>query len=425
MKKSNELPKRKLWRSIMLASLAFALVLGLCGFTTAKAAAGASAPPDEIVATASDAGVGVVVGGPTYSPVTIQTTTPMTFRNPAVNNITKPYAREFSVNFDTEEVSSFKFTINDVVYNFGFEYADSLSYVTSAQSYIGQVRYSYAYLKTSANRTWTTDFDVFIPNGIAGAGETLPVTGAKSVYIQSNTNLDSLIVEKITGYAYSMPETPTRNGYTFAGWYYDETLTQPYTSGDTITGDTLFYAKWTLNTYTVTYVGYNSARETRTVNHGIAAENVTPAQVEGRTFAGWYSDANCTTIYDFSSSAITSDTLLYAKYEVIMCAVTFYVEGQVYCTVSLPYGAVLIENGEATAAAAEVLSTLDIEKLVAAYGANLRITEDTEFTATVESSIIGWNKFGMWMGANWYWLLIGAGGAVALFFLIRFLWKTL
>ena len=39
--------------------------------------------------------------------------------------------------------------------------------------------------------------------------------------------------------------SPTRTGYTFAGWYADAALTTPVTGAQTITADVTYYAKWT------------------------------------------------------------------------------------------------------------------------------------------------------------------------------------
>ena len=60
--------------------------------------------------------------------------------------------------------------------------------------------------------------------------------------------------------------TPTRDGYTFAGWYLDEGLTQEAESSINISGDTVLYAKWNgaqVN-YTIIYMkeAYDNATGT-------------------------------------------------------------------------------------------------------------------------------------------------------------------
>ncbi|MDF2838104.1 MAG: inlA, partial [Paenibacillus sp.] len=45
----------------------------------------------------------------------------------------------------------------------------------------------------------------------------------------------------------SEPAVPTRNGYTFGGWYADSALSQAYSFEASVTGELTLYAKWTAN----------------------------------------------------------------------------------------------------------------------------------------------------------------------------------
>ena len=54
-----------------------------------------------------------------------------------------------------------------------------------------------------------------------------------------------------TALPYPLP-TPTATGYTFGGWYTNETLTQEAEAGTDISDDITLYAKWTINKYKVT-----------------------------------------------------------------------------------------------------------------------------------------------------------------------------
>ena len=49
------------------------------------------------------------------------------------------------------------------------------------------------------------------------------------------------------GKAAAKPDDPTREGYTFAGWYSDAECTQPYDFSTPVSGDVTLYAKWTKN----------------------------------------------------------------------------------------------------------------------------------------------------------------------------------
>ena len=114
--------------------------------------------------------------------------------------------------------------------------------------------------------------------------------------------------------------TASKDGYTFGGWF-----TTQDCSGSAVTtlGATAYtaaitlYAKWTANTYTVTFNanGHGTAPDAQTINHGSKATEPTPAPQEiGYTFGGWYTEANCTNAFDFNT-AITADITLYAKWE--------------------------------------------------------------------------------------------------------------
>ena len=48
-----------------------------------------------------------------------------------------------------------------------------------------------------------------------------------------------------SGNAVSEPEVPTRDGYTFGGWYTDENCTAAYNFSTSVTADIILYAKWT------------------------------------------------------------------------------------------------------------------------------------------------------------------------------------
>ena len=79
---------------------------------------------------------------------------------------------------------------------------------------------------------------------------------------QSVKNLSSTNGATVTLYANwsstSVSYTPSRTGYTFGGWYKEAACTNKVLDTYTPTSDITLYAKWTANTYTVTY-NYNNA----------------------------------------------------------------------------------------------------------------------------------------------------------------------
>ena len=56
---------------------------------------------------------------------------------------------------------------------------------------------------------------------------------------------DNKVEKVLKGSKVSKPEDPVREGYTFAGWFADEALTEAYDFGSPVNEDTTLYAKWT------------------------------------------------------------------------------------------------------------------------------------------------------------------------------------
>lgn len=125
------------------------------------------------------------------------------------------------------------------------------------------------------------------------------------------------------GQAVDKPADPSRDGYTFAGWYSDPSLLNAYSFNAAVTGDITLYAMWTPITYTVAFNSNGgSAVSDNTVGYkGTATAPKAPTKT-GFDFAGWYSDAQLTALYDFNS-IVSGNMTLYAAWTPITYAVTF------------------------------------------------------------------------------------------------------
>ena len=120
----------------------------------------------------------------------------------------------------------------------------------------------------------------------------------------------------------STPTAPTRTGYTFAGWYSDAGLTTPYTFTTMPASNITVYAKWTANTYTITFVSNGGSAVTAiTQAFGSAVTAPTAPTRTGYTFVGWYSNAGLTTLYTFTTMPV--DTTLYAKWTINTYTLTY------------------------------------------------------------------------------------------------------
>lgn len=111
------------------------------------------------------------------------------------------------------------------------------------------------------------------------------------------------------------PTIPTVEGFTFDGWYTDDTYTTEFDFTQPITSDTKVYAKWTAKDYEVSFITeHGNAPASQNVPYNETATNPGELTEDGYTFDGWYADDTYSTKFDFST-AITGDTKVYAKWE--------------------------------------------------------------------------------------------------------------
>ena len=108
---------------------------------------------------------------------------------------------------------------------------------------------------------------------------------------------------------------PPVEGFTFGGWYTDDTRTKEFDFSTPITGDTKVYAKWTANDYEVSFITEHGKTPTsQNVPYNKTATNPGELTAEGYTFDDWYTDDTYSTKFDFTKP-ITGDTKVYAKWE--------------------------------------------------------------------------------------------------------------
>ncbi|MFA5670681.1 MAG: InlB B-repeat-containing protein [Balneolaceae bacterium] len=121
--------------------------------------------------------------------------------------------------------------------------------------------------------------------------------------------------EKVT-----QPDNPTKDGHNFVGWFSDEELTEEFDFDTEITANTTLYAKWELKTYNVLFnLGGGTGVANVTAKHGekVAEPENNPTK-DGYIFAGWYKEFNTVNEFDFETEVITSDTVIFAKWDIDM-----------------------------------------------------------------------------------------------------------
>ena len=132
--------------------------------------------------------------------------------------------------------------------------------------------------------------------------------------------------------------TTTKTGYTFAGWYTNSELTIAATAGAAITQNTILYAKWTVNTYTISFdlKGGTDGTESIDATYGEIMPDITKPTRIGYTFGGYWTneDGTGTQYYNQSGKAYynkkwdqDADATLYAKWTANTYTVKFDANG--------------------------------------------------------------------------------------------------
>ena len=124
--------------------------------------------------------------------------------------------------------------------------------------------------------------------------------------------------EVVSGGKVTEPADPTKEHNTFAGWFADPTKTTAWDfANNTVLNDTTIYAKWTIDTFTVTFdTDGGDPVDPQTIPYGGKVTKPADPTKTGETFDDWYEEDTYTTPFDFANTTITEDTTIYAKFTV-------------------------------------------------------------------------------------------------------------
>ena len=186
--------------------------------------------------------------------------------------------------------------------------------------------------------------------------------------------------------------TPTKEGYTFLGWYNGNTK---YTTQG-ITANTTLTAHWSIKAFSVTFDSAGgSAVASQTVEWNNPVAVTTPTRT-GYTFLGWYNGET-----KYAGQAITADTTLTAHWEILRFTVTFYMDGEVYETMEVDYGTTFQEAMTANA-------KLCFMNLLNSEG--IKVAKSGVITADVSAPVGNMTreeKVATFIGNNWWLLVVG------------------
>ena len=160
----------------------------------------------------------------------------------------------------------------------------------------------------------------FSYNGEIVDTQTITVTESHTVTFKNGENT-LYTLEVADGESLKLPSNPTRENYTFAGWYNGETNIE---ADYKVTGDLTLTAKWNANTYTVKFDANGGNGETADMSFKYNEEKALTANTftrDGYTFAGWATsaDGNVTYADEQKVSNLTAEdkatVTLYAVWE--------------------------------------------------------------------------------------------------------------
>ena len=194
---------------------------------------------------------------------TVTWLTPAAFVNPSYP-LNEQYSYSSLVQIDGEKIGHLWETQND-----------------ANRVYAGRIRYDEVklteLLQKATGKTWT-----YTP-------------GSFTVTFDADNGTAATTQRVKNGGKATQPAQPTKTGYTFAGWFKDGSATAWSFDTDTVGEALTLKARWTANTYTLTFDGNADAVDPAqgvpgaiTGTYGDALKEPTAPTRPGYTFTGWY-----------------------------------------------------------------------------------------------------------------------------------------
>ena len=161
-----------------------------------------------------------------------------------------------------------------------------------------------------------------------------------------------------------------KEGYT-GRLYRDADFLKPLTKDSKVKNGDTVYVKWTINSYTVTFMDGKTVLKTEKVQHGSAATEPKVPEKDGKTFKGW----------DKDFSNVTSDLTINAVYDVNTFTVTFKDGEKVLETQTVEYEAAATAPDTARLSPPEGMHFAKWDKDFS------KVTEDIEVSAVYELNV--------------------------------------
>ena len=153
---------------------------------------------------------------------------------------------------------------------------------TAAPSYTARVNYGDTYSVTSPNVQGHSPSRQIVSGTMGATNMSVDVVYSANTYTVTFKDWNGTVLKTQQvqyGGAATAPANPTRAGYTFTGW--DKAFTN-------VTADLVVTAKYSINSYTVTFKDWNgTVLKTQQVQYGGAATAPANPTRTGYTFTGW------------------------------------------------------------------------------------------------------------------------------------------
>ncbi|MEA5004481.1 MAG: InlB B-repeat-containing protein, partial [Christensenella sp.] len=210
-------------------------------------------------------------------------------------------------------------TLADITAGFNAVFADN----TAARGYLikeeDKALYASLIATTQITQPFTYAYNNFDINYI----------GIEIMYVVEFDSQGGSAVEPesvVAGSTVARPTDPTRDGYTFTGWYQDAGATDLWDFATAINRNRTLYAGWkeNPNTYTVTFDSRGGSAVSAITGIDAGSKINAPADPtrDGYTFTGWYVDEAGTTLWNFVQDVVNGNMTLYAGWKTAAATTT-------------------------------------------------------------------------------------------------------
>ena len=188
------------------------------------------------------------------------------------------------------------------------------------------------YTDLTYTRIWNFDVDRVTGHTTLYAGWEHTTPNEYHVTFIPNNGESSYWVTVLADSLIPLPDSnPTREGYTFIGWYRDSACTKSWNfDTDKVTQTMVLYGGWEIYVppvppdCNITFKPNNGDPDTTIIvlTGEFIPRPTTPVKT-GYTFIGWYTDEACTTAWNFEANKVEGHIVLYGGWEDIEYTITF------------------------------------------------------------------------------------------------------